>query len=199
MISVLFAPIIGSKWALLCSILEYSWEGDRMIEWLSNLSWISSLSLISCDSLGKLLSISKSQFSHLQNGAIIEGVLAQCLQQSTGAINAIIGNCFLPQHVMVFSLPLKWAASTKTAVTLSYLKNRYCSLGNPNVSPIIVRQRIHLYCWHGSGHWDSIQNLMGPFRLLRVTLTSQLRVVEKYPWNWCLFVLRKWASLGWVG
>lgn len=73
MISVLFTPIVGSKWGLLCSVLEYPWERDRMTEWLSNLGWIWSLSLISCDTLGKLLNISTPQFSYLPNGAIIEG------------------------------------------------------------------------------------------------------------------------------
>ena len=109
----------------------------RMIEWLSNLSWIWSLSFINWDTLGKLFNLQASIFSFAKWGQKARVVLAHSLQQSKSIINANC-NCFC-QHVRVFSLPLTWASFTKTAVRLSYLKNR---LGTPNVSPITARQRI---------------------------------------------------------
>ena len=50
---------------------------------------------------------------------------------------------------------------------------------------------------HGAGHY--MQNMTGPFKLLKMTLTMQLSVVKNYPWSWRLFVLHKWISLDWVG
>lgn len=161
----------------LCSVLEYPWEGEDD-EWFSNLGGIWSLSFISYDILGKSLNRSKPQFSHLQNGIIIEG--------GSGTRKAIKKGCnkcnwkLLLPHAIVISLPLKWALFTKMVVVVIFEK-RLCCLGKPKVGPsnnsppVVVRHC--LYSWHVLGT-EMTFRMRWVFVLLRMILTSQVRMVK---------------------
>lgn len=86
-------------------------------------------------------------------------------------------------HMLVFSLPLKWAPFTKKAVVVIF-KKKIVPFGKHNISPsddsqaVVVRHG--LYSSHCAGHWHYTHNSMGPFRLLKIIHSSQLRMVKKY-------------------